>query len=1002
MIKNFIPKSMLFILLLFGGLSTAFAQTGTVKGVIVDASNGSPLPGATVQVKGTTRGTVSDLNGNYSISVNPNTTLVFSYVGYVSQEIVVQPNTTVKVELKASAANLNELVVIGYGSVKKSDLTGSVTAVNTATLPQGLATSMTDVLQGHIAGMNITTQGGAPGAGATVRIRGGSSIYANNDPLYIVDGVPLSSGSVSGVANPLSFLNPEDIQTVTVLKDASATAIYGSRASNGVVIITTKKGNLNQKLSVSYTANTSISTLPNLVDVLSADQYRNFIKSYWGANSPQAAMLGSANTNWQREIYHNAVSQNHYLSISGAAGKLPYRVSVGYTDQNGILKTTYFQRTTAALNLSPTFLKGDLQVNFNVNGTYSVNSFGDNGAIGSALAMDPTQPVYSNNGASYDPNTGYFTGFSPYGTTYGNGYYMWMQNGKPVSLATANPLSVLMEKQNDAWVYQSTGSLQLDYKVHWIPELKAHLDLAYDLSSSNGSNVIAENSPISYVWGSDKTGSAEYAPYYQAKNNSLLNFYLNYNKTFGVSNLNIMGGYSWQHYFVNSWSSATYKTNPGQDVPRVDYPGEYYLISFFGRLNYTLKDKYLLTATVRDDGSSRFDPSNRWGLFPSVALAWKINDESFLKGVKWVSNLKLRLSVGETGQQDVGTNYYPYLPNYITNAAGNGASYIFGNTWYQLIRPNPFNTTLKWESTTTYNAGLDFGFLNERIRGSVDVYKRITNNLLNSIPAPAGTNFSNYLLENIGSLENTGVEVSLSGTAIASHNFTWNLSATMAYNENRITKLTRGSNANYPGIPQGGISGGTGNTIMIDAVGHPLNAYYVYHQLYNSNGKPIEGAYGKGGLYISKHSPIAPWTLGLSSRMNLKNWYLNFAMHANIGNFVYNNVASGQDGLTYTYVNGYLSNTTPGAISTGFNVTQYLSDYFIQNASFLRMDNVTLGYNFNNIVKGKLRASIYGTVQNLFVITKYKGLDPEVDGGIDNNVYPRPRIFILGLKVNFK
>ncbi|MBE0650177.1 MAG: TonB-dependent receptor [Bacteroidales bacterium] len=992
MIKNFIPKSMLFILLLFGGLSTAFAQTGMVKGVIVDASTGSPLPGATVQVKGTTRGTVSDLNGNYSISVNANTTLVFSYVGYVVQEIAVQPNTTVKVELKPSAANLNELVVIGYGTVKKSDLTGSVTAVNTATLPQGLATSMTDMLQGHIAGMNITSGGGAPGAGATVRIRGGSSIYANNDPLYIVDGVPLSSGAVDGQANPLSFLNPEDIQTVTVLKDASATAIYGSRASNGVVIITTKKGSLNQKMSISYSGNTSISTLPKMVDVLSADAYRSFIKSYWGANSSQAGMLGTANTNWQKEIYQNAISQNHYLSLSGAAGKLPYRVSVGYTDQNGILKTTSFQRTTAALNLSPTFLKGDLQVNFNVNGAYSVNSFGDNGAIGSALAMDPTQPVYSQNGGDLSFN----------GSPYGNGYFMWMQNGKPVALATANPLSVLTQKQNDSWVYQSTGSLQLDYKLHWIPELKAHLDMAYDISNSNGAINIAANSPMSYVWGSDKTGSAEYNPYYQAKTNALLNFYLNYNKTFGVNNLNVMGGYSWQHYFVNSWNSATYATNPGQDVPRVDYPGEYYLISFFGRLNYTLKDKYLLTATIRDDGSSRFDPSNRWGLFPSVAAAWKINDESFLKGVKWLSNLKLRLSVGETGQQDVGSNYYTYLPNYTTNVAGNGASYVFGNNWYQLIRPNAYNTSLKWESTTTYNAGLDFGFLNERIRGSVDVYKRVTNNLLNTIPVAAGTNFTNNLLENIGSLENTGVEVTLGGTAIATKNFTWNVNYTMAYNQNKITKLTRGSNADYPGVPQGNISGGTGNTIMIDAVGHPLNAYYVYHQLYDANGKPIEGAYASGGKYISKHSATAPWTMGFSSRMNYKNWYMNFAMHANIGNYVYNNVASGQDGLTYTYVNGYLTNTTPGAISTGFNVTQYLSDYFIQNASFLRMDNITLGYNLNKLVEGKLRASIYGTVQNLFVITKYKGLDPEVAGGIDNNVYPTPRIFILGLKVNFK
>ena len=1004
MIKNFIPKSMLFILLLFGGLSTAFAQTGVVKGVIVDASNGSPLPGATVQVKGTTKGTVSDLNGKFSISVKSGATLVFSYVGYVTQEKVVQPNTTVEIKLQSSASNLNELVVVGYGQTKKSDLTGSVASVNTATLPKGLATSLTDVLTGKVAGMNITADGGAPGAGSTVRIRGGSSIYASNSPLYIVDGVPLSSGGVNGTSNPLSFLNPQDISNVTVLKDASATAIYGSRASNGVIIITTKKGTLNQKFSVSYDVNTSVSTLPKLFPVLGANQYRNFMNSYWGANSSEVALLGNANTNWQKEIYQNAVSQNHYISFSGAAGKLPYRVSLGYTDQNGILKTTNFKRTSASIDLSPTLLKGDLKVNLNLNGSYITNSFGDNGAIGAALSMDPTQPVYSNNGASYDPNTQSFTGLSTYGSPYGNGYFMWMQNGTPVSLATANPLSVLMQKQNLSWVYQSTGSLQLDYKVHWVPGLAAHLEMGYDLSKSNGASYYAQNSPITYVWGNEKKGSAEYNPYFQNKSNTNLHFYLDYQKTIGKNSFKIMGGYSWQHYFDNSWSATYYKTDSTQNVPRVDYPEEYYLISFFGRLNYTFNDKYLLTATIRNDGTSRV--AHHWGLFPSVAVAWRINKENMFKNVNWLSNLKLRLSVGETGQQDINdVGYYPYLANYTTSAAGNGASYYFNGKWYQLIRPNPFNTTLKWETATTYDAGLDFGFFNERLRGSVDVYKRITNNMLNNVPAAAGTNFSNYLVENIGQLQNTGVEVTLAGTPIASHSFTWNVNFTMAYNKNKITKLTRAGNVDYPGIPQGGISGGTGNTIELLAVGSQLGAYYVYHQLYDANGKPIEGAYASGGKYVTKYSGTPPWTFGFSSRMNWKNWYMNFAGHADVGNYNYNNVASGKDALFYTYNTGFLSNTTPGAVATGFNNAQYMSDYFIQNASFLRLDNLTLGYNFNKLIEGKLRASLYATVQNLFVITKYKGVDPELGGnnsGIDNNIYPIPRVYILGLKVNFK
>jgi iron complex outermembrane receptor protein len=879
--------------------------------------------------------------------------------------------------------------------VKKSDLTGSVTAINTSKMPKGLATSMTDMLSGQIAGVNITTDGGAPGSSASILVRGGSSIFASNQPLFVVDGVPLASGGVTGIANPLSFINPQDIQTVTVLKDASATAIYGSRASNGVILITTKKGRLGQKISISYDGNTSASVNSNLTSVLSADEYRHFIDTYWtnpttGMNT-QAALLGKANTNWQKQIYQTAISQDHNLSVSGSVGKLPYHVSVGYTDQQGVLKTTNFKRTTAAVNLNPTFLGDDLKLNVNLSGAYITNSFGNTGAIGAALAMDPTQPIYATNGINPAINK-----------NYGNGYFMWMNNGTFVSLATANPVSVLTQEQNDSWVYQSTGNMQLDYRVHWLPDLHANLNLAYDMSHSNGSVIIAANSPMSYIWGSDKTGSAEYAPYYQAKMNTLLEFYLNYKKTLGINSIDIMGGYSWQKYFDTSWSSATYATNLRLNAPRVDYPEEYYLLSFYGRLNYALMDKYLLTATIRNDGTSRFAPGNRWGLFPSLAFAWKMKDESFLKNVNWLSDLKLRLGYGQTGQQDIPGGYYPYLPGFTTSAANNGAAYEFGNTWYQLIRPNAYNTTLKWETCTTYNAGLDFGFLNQRFSGSVDVYKRVTTNLLNSIPVAAGTNFTNFLPSNIGSLENKGIEVTLNATPIVSRDFTWDVSFNGSYNYNNIISLTRAGTANYPGIPMAGISGGTGNFIELMAVGHHLGAYYVYHQLYDSKGMPIEGAYGNGGMYISKHTGTPPLTMGFASKMNYKNWYFNFAMHADVGNYNYNNNASGQDGLTFTYVSlGYLSNTTHSAVATGFNNVQYFSDYFIQNASFLRMDNMTLGYNFNHFFSTKLRASLYGTVQNPFVITKYKGLDPEVDGGIDNNIYPRPRIYILGLRVNF-
>ncbi|MBB3187074.1 SusC/RagA family TonB-linked outer membrane protein [Microbacter margulisiae] len=992
---------MMLVSLLF--VMSMTAQNIFVKGVVKDASTGETIIGANVVVKGTTTGTITDANGNFSLTVPAKATLSVSYIGYQTVDVPVEGKSHFVVDLKQSAVALNEVVAIGYGTVKKSDLTGSVVAINADKLTKGLATSMTDLLAGQIAGVNITTDGGAPGSSASILVRGGSSVYASNQPLFVVDGVPLTPEGVNGVANPLSFINPQDIQTVTVLKDASATAIYGSRASNGVILITTKKGRLHQKLSISYDGNTSASVNSKLMDVLSADEYRHFIDTYWadastGMNT-KAALLGTANTNWQKEIYQTAISQDHNLSVSGSTGILPYRVSVGYTDQSGILKTTYFKRTTASVNLSPSFLNDDLKMNVNLTGAYIVNSFGNTGAIGAAESMDPTQPVYATNGVN-----------STIGKNYGNGYFMWMgSNGQPLSLGTCNPLSALTQEQNDSWVYQSSGSMQMDYRVHWLPDLHANLNLAYDLSHANGSVVIAANSPMSYVWGSDKTGSAEYNPYYQSKVNTLLDFYLNYKKTLGINSIDIMGGYSWQKYFDTSWNSTTYATNPGQNVPRVDTPEEYYMVSFYGRLNYTLLDKYLLTATIRNDGTSRFAPGNRYGVFPSAAFAWKIKDESFLKNVNWLSDLKLRLGYGLTGQQDIPPTvngvfigYYPYIPNYTTSTANNGAAYEFGNNWYQLIRPNWYNTNLKWETCTTYNAGVDFGFMNQRFTGSVDVYKRITNNLLNVIPVAAGTNFTNNLLQNIGSLENKGVEVTLGGRPIITHDFTWDVNLNASYNYNNVTKLTRSGTANYPGITTGAISGGTGNYIELIAVGHPLGAYYVYHQLYDSKGQPIEGAYGNGGMYISKHTGTPPWTMGFASKMTYKKWFFNFAMHADIGNYNYNNNAAGQDGLVGTYTSsGYLSNTTHSAIATGFNTIQYFSDYFIQNASFLRMDNMTLGYNFDHLFDTKLSASIYGTVQNPFVITKYKGLDPEVNGGIDNNIYPRPRVYILGLRVNF-
>ncbi|GAT63692.1 SusC/RagA family TonB-linked outer membrane protein [Paludibacter jiangxiensis] len=957
------------------------AQTISVKGVVKDAKSGETIVGANVIVKGTTTGTVTDVNGNFSLNAPSNATLVVKYVGYQDAELPVAGKSNLVINLQESSIALSEVVAIGYGQVKKNDLTGSVVAVSTDKMNKGLATSFTDILSGKMAGVNISTSGGAPGAGATIRIRGGSSMSASNDPLIVVDNVPIEGSGVNGMSNPLSGINPQDIETFTVLKDASATAIYGSRASNGVILITTKKGSLKQKFAVSYDGSASVSTIAKKVDVLSADEFRTFVRDYWAGSPSVPALLGNFNTNWQDLIYKTAWGHDHNLSIAGAAGKLPYRVSVGYTNQDGILKTSNYSRTTASLSLNPTLLNDHLKVNANVKGSYSTNRFADTGAIGAALEFDPTQQIYS-------------------ASKYGNNYFMWLKtDGTPQSLGTANPLSVLTEKRDVSYVYQSIGNLQLDYKFHAIPELRANLNLAYDISKSDGSTTINANSPISYVWGSKKNGAGSYAPYYQKKTNTLLDFYLDYAKTFGVHSIDLMGGYSWQHFFNTSWSSTVYTDNVA-NVPRVDYPTAYQLVSFFGRFNYTLMDRYLLTFTLRDDGTSRFSKDNRWGLFPSVALAWKMKEESFLKDVNWLSDLKLRLGYGQTGQQNLNiSNDYPYIPTYNLSTY-NDAQYLFGSQWYHLLRPSYFNTSLKWESTTTYNAGIDLGFLNNRITASVDVYKRVTDNMINVIPVAAGTNFINEMVTNIGSMENKGVEFTITGKPVVSRHFTWDLSYNLGYNKNEITKLTSSPDASY-GVPGGDISGGTGNKIYIQKVGYPVNSYYVYKQVYDTKGNPIEGAYNNNATLYCDHSPAPDVTMGLSSRMNYKQWYLNFSMRASIGNYNYNNVQSSKEFKNQSFTTGSLKNLLSTSLDTNFKNAQYISDYYIQNASFAKMDNVTLGYNFDKFLASKLRASVYGTVQNVFTITKYKGLDPEVSNGIDNNIYPRPRVFIMGLRVNF-
>jgi iron complex outermembrane receptor protein len=987
---------LLFVLGMLVSTPNIFAQGGniTVKGNVKD-NNGEAIISGSVVVKGTTTGTVTDVDGNYEINAPSNGTLTFTYVGFKTQEIPINGSSTINVTLLEDTEMLEEVVVIGYGSVKKEDLTGSVTAISANSLAKGMATSAADLLAGKAPGVSIMSDGGAPGAGSKIRIRGGSSLSASNDPLIVIDGVPVDNDGINGMSNPLATVNPNDIESFSILKDASAAAIYGSRASNGVIIITTKKGSAG-KVKVSYDGTFSISSKAGEMDVMSADTYREFIKSHYSDDSDQVKALGTANTNWQDQIFKTAFSTDHNISVSGAMGtKVPYRVSLGYTNQDGILKTSNMERWTGAISLNPKFFDDHLSVQLNVKGVHNKNRFADTSAIGAAAEFDPTQPVYSD-------------------SEYGNGYYMslYKSDGTPIGIGITNPLAILNEKEDKSKVNRSIGNIQFDYKMHFLPELRANLNLGYDVSRSKGTVYINDNSPMSYIWGSNKAGWGENSDYEQLKRNQLMDFYLNYVKTISQHKIDIMGGYSWQHFYrsestVYPYSQAMQdKTGNEFWQDRYSTATENYLISFYGRLNYTFANRYLLTATLRNDGSSRFNKDNRWGLFPSVALAWRITEESFMKNQSLLSDLKLRLGYGITGQQDIGQGDYPYMAIY--SYSQSGSNYYWGDNIIQLVRPGAYDKDLKWEETTTYNVGLDYGFLGNRISGGIDVYFRKTKDLLNTIPVPAGANFSNQLFTNIGTLENKGIEFSITGRPIETKDINWNLSYNISYNKNKITKLSSDADS-Y--VTWGGISGGTGNTVLVHQTGKPYGSFFVYEQVYDTNGRPIEGAYvdqnNDGAIDAAdliaykKSSPDV--YMGLSSQFSYKNWDFNFALRASLGNYAYNNTQSNREAWSSSYdQSGFLKNRLNSASYTDFSSAQFMSNYYVQNASYLKMDNISLGYTFYKPFKWIESARVYGTVQNVFTITNYDGLDPEVSNdGIDNNLYPRPRTYMLGLSLKF-
>ena len=1014
MVKQLFSKLLLFAVVLLGSTLTVFAQSGAVTGVVTDALDGTSLPGATIVVKGTTTGTVTDIDGKYSIEVTPNQVLIFSYVGYASQEIIAQPNTTIDIVMQSSAQSLEGVVVIGYGTVKKKDATGSVSVVSTEDFNKGAITNPIGLISGKIAGVQITSNSGAPGEASTIRIRGGSSLSASNDPLIVIDGVITSGKGGSGSRSALNAINPAAIETFTVLKDASATAIYGSRASNGVILITTKKGKTGMPLKLEYSGKLSFYEKPKPLEVLSSG---SFVNLFTEKNPNYTQMLGvwydqdghqvpandtdststntRYNTDWQDEIYQSAIGMDHSLSATGALKWMPYRVSLGYSDQDGTLKTSEFQRTTVSVALNPTFLDDHLKLNINANGTFIKNRFANRDAIGAAIQMDPTKPVKSQDGSF-------------------GGYYAWLGNGGGLnSMATNNPLALLEQKTDKSNENRIYGNFQADYKFHFLPELHANINLGLDNSNNDGTVYV----PNFAAWSFDDTKGGGQNNSYTSKNkNELLDFYLNYKKEVASiqSVFDVMAGYSWQHFWYENTSdnnnipiyidpvtgdSTDQYLNHVPDLER----GELFLLSFFGRLNYSFKDRYLLTATVRQDGSSRFSEDNRWGIFPAVGVAWKINEEGFLADSKVISQLKLRIGWGQTGQQDIG-GYYGYQGRY---SYGNQHSmYPFGDIYDTIIRPEGYNPNLKWETTTTSNIGLDYGFFNDRLYGSIEYYQRLTTDLLTNAPVPAGTNFTNRIDQNIGDLENKGVEFAVNGRIISNEDMYWELGLNATYNQNKITKLYQGAS-----LSDGGISGGVGNEIQVHAVGESAWSFFVYEQVYDVNGTPIQGLYvdrsGDGIInsddkYVHEN-PNAPLFFGITNTFNYKKWSLFFSGRANFGNYVYNNAQS--ELATYDRLyrdeGPYAGNVLASVTDINFNIPQYFSDYFIQEASFFRMDDITISYTFENLLKNSLNVRLAATCNNAFVITNYEGLDPEVYNGIDNNLYPRSRVWSFGVNLQF-
>ena len=969
-------KQLLFVILLLC-VAFGYAQQITVKGTVKDGS-GQPLMGASVLVKGTSHGTAADFDGNFELKVDKGVTLVVSSVGYKSREVAAKAGT-MNIVLQEDTQQLEDVVVIGYGAIKKKDLTGSVNLVTDKDFNKAPAVNADQLIQGKIAGVQMTSASGAPGEGQTIRIRGNGSLSLTSNPLIVIDGVPMNDGGVGGSRSIFNSINPEDIESMTVLKDASSTAIFGSRAANGVIMITTKKGKANQDLKISFNTSIALQDVNDYVDVMNANQFRQTVK---GLNNPAAeALLGNADTNWQKEIYQTAPMSNSTLVLSGAYKTLPYRVSVGHSYADGILRTDNFKRTNAKISLNPTFFDKSLKLELNANGTYMQNRFANKDAIGAAVEYDPTQSV--------------FGGLAKYG-----GYHAWVNpnNGSRYDLAPNNPMAMLKFLDDSSKVYRFIGNAKVDYTLPFFKDITASVNVGIDYSKGEGDKITDRRMPTSTP---DFDGAK--TTYTNKATNKLFDAYINYMKDIKEThNIGLMVGHSYQSFeFDDNSTDYSYFTNPGdnKEVPNIN-KSRNVLMSFFGRANYSYKNRYLLTATLRADASSKLNPDDRWGYFPSVALAWNVSNENFLKDNKTLNELKLRFGYGEVGNVN-GLGDYLFLTNYTRSQ--DGASYQLGDSFYQTYRPGVTNKNLRWEVGNTLNAGIDFGLLDNLITGTLDVYRKQTKDLIAETTIDPFTNFKNRVNANVGDMENKGIELGLTITPIRNieKNIRWSFNYNIAYNENKITRMPDDQ-------PTGGISGGTGNRVQLHREGETPYSFFVYQQVYDAQGNPVENAFvdrngnGKideGDRYLYK-SPFAPVTMGFGTDLNYKNWDLNITTRANIGNYVYNNTQSRLDQFGEITANsGFLRNIKANSNFQRHNDQSWLSDYYLENASFFKLDNITLGYTFPHTDKMYIR--LYGTVQNVLTITKYSGLDPEVYGGIDNNFYPRPQTYLLGLNVNF-